>query len=501
MSDILLEARGITKIFPGVKALDRVNLTIKQGEVHGLIGENGAGKSTIIKVLAGVHMPEEGQISFLGQACGKESISQALRRGISVIYQELCLVPHMKVYENIMLGFEDGKGDLYSAAKTREKAEEIISMLDLDLPLDEEVYKLDIAVQQMVEIAKAFSRNSRLIIMDEPTSSLDSEETEHLFRTIRDLKSKGVAIIYISHRMEEIFEICDKVTVLRNGENVGTLDTKAATNDELVSLIIGRKLEQYFPQLPPAPGEDAPKVLEVKDLVNRKLAGVSFSLRKGEILGLFGLVGAGRSETARAIFGLDYLASGEIYIEGNKVKLGSPHRAMKNGISFLTENRREEGLVLKMDIRRNLTFPILDRISVPGAGYVRRKKEMGLVKDAFSRFLIKATGPEQRSGTLSGGNQQKVVLSKWFMTESKVLILDEPTRGVDVGAKAEIYELITEMVSKGLSVIMISCEESEMLGMCHRILVMRDGEIIGEFNREDATQEKLVGLCMGGKTV
>ena len=201
------------------------------------------------------------------------------------------------------------------------------------------------------------------------------------------------------------------------------------------------------------------------------------------------------------IFGLDYLASGEIYIEGNKVKLGSPHRAMKNGISFLTENRREEGLVLKMDIRRNLTFPILDRISVPGAGYVRRKKEMGLVKDAFSRFLIKATGPEQRSGTLSGGNQQKVVLSKWFMTESKVLILDEPTRGVDVGAKAEIYELITEMVSKGLSVIMISCEESEMLGMCHRILVMRDGEIIGEFNREDATQEKLVGLCMGGKTV
>ena len=493
----------IHKSFYGVEVLKGVSFSAASGEVHGLLGGNGAGKSTLMNVLGGLYTKDSGRICINGQEVQIHDTKAAERAGIAFIHQELKLFDLRSVAENIMISNLPVKGPfrLIDDKKKNEMAKKYLDEVGLNVEPTTRLGELSIAEQQQVEIAKALSLDAKILIFDEPTSSLTNRETRILFEIIRKLKAGGACIIYISHKSDEIFEICDKVTVLRNGENVGTLDTKAATNDELVSLIIGRKLEQYFPQLPPAPGEDAPKVLEVKDLVNRKLAGVSFSLRKGEILGLFGLVGAGRSETARAIFGLDYLASGEIYIEGNKVKLGSPHRAMKNGISFLTENRREEGLVLKMDIRRNLTFPILDRISVPGAGYVRRKKEMGLVKDAFSRFLIKATGPEQRSGTLSGGNQQKVVLSKWFMTESKVLILDEPTRGVDVGAKAEIYELITEMVSKGLSVIMISCEESEMLGMCHRILVMRDGEIIGEFNREDATQEKLVGLCMGGKTV
>ena len=468
-----LVIEDIHKSFYGVEVLKGVSFSAASGEVHGLLGGNGAGKSTLMNVLGGLYTKDSGRICINGQEVQIHDTKAAERAGIAFIHQELKLFDLRSVAENIMISNLPVKGPfrLIDDKKKNEMAKKYLDEVGLNVEPTTRLGELSIAEQQQVEIAKALSLDAKILIFDEPTSSLTNRETRILFEIIRKLKAGGACIIYISHKSDEIFEICDKVTVLRNGENVGTLDTKAATNDELVSLIIGRKLEQYFPQLPPAPGEDAPKVLEVKDLVNRKLAGVSFSLRKGEILGLFGLVGAGRSETARAIFGLDYLASGEIYIEGNKVKLGSPHRAMKNGIS------------------------------VPGAGYVRRKKEMGLVKDAFSRFLIKATGPEQRSGTLSGGNQQKVVLSKWFMTESKVLILDEPTRGVDVGAKAEIYELITEMVSKGLSVIMISCEESEMLGMCHRILVMRDGEIIGEFNREDATQEKLVGLCMGGKTV
>ena len=277
------------------------------------------------------------------------------------------------------------------------------------------------------------------------------------------------------------------------------MDVATTTNEELVNLVIGRRLDQYFPELPPAPGRDAEVVMSVKGLSNKRLNNVSFDLRKGEILGLFGLVGAGRSETARAIFGLDPLFAGEIYMEGKKVKIKSSSDAMKRGISFLTENRREEGLVLKMDVGKNLTLPIMNKITVPAVNMIKFAKEKAIINDAFKRFMIKATGAGQRVSKLSGGNQQKVVLSKWFVTDSKVLILDEPTRGVDVGAKAEIYQLIVEMVNKGLSVILISCEEPEIIGMCHRMLVMRDGEIVGEFNKGEATQETLVALCMGGK--
>lgn len=343
MSDILLEARGITKIFPGVKALDRVNLTIKQGEVHGLIGENGAGKSTIIKVLAGVHMPEEGQISFLGQACGKESISQALRRGISVIYQELCLVPHMKVYENIMLGFEDGKGDLYSAAKTREKAEEIISMLDLDLPLDEEVYKLDIAVQQMVEIAKAFSRNSRLIIMDEPTSSLSDKEVKLLYRIIRNLKERGISTLFVSHKLEEVVEICDRVTVFRDGQSIVTKEIQEVTREQMVYDMVGREIKNYY-TLTHTPRNEV--ILTVKNLYKKGyIEDVSFELRKGEVLGVTGLIGAGRTEVALALFGLLQPEGGEIVFEGQKRTIKNPAQAIDMGIVMVPENRKEQGII------------------------------------------------------------------------------------------------------------------------------------------------------------
>lgn len=496
-----LVIEDVHKSFFGVEVLKGVSLSAAAGEVHGLLGGNGAGKSTLMNILGGIYTKDSGSIYIGGKEAHITDSKSAEKAGIAFIHQELKLFDLRSVAENIMISRLPTKGPFHFVddKKKNEIAKKYLNEVGLQVSPTTRLGELSIAEQQQVEIAKALSLDAKILIFDEPTSSLTNRETNILFGIIRQLKANGACIIYISHKSDEIFEICDKVSVLRNGENVGTLDTSVATNDELASLIIGRRLDQYYAELPPAPGPDAEKVLEVKNLVNKKLNGVSFYLRKGEILGLFGLVGAGRSETARAIFGLDKLASGEIYIEGKQVKITSPHKAMTSGISFLTENRREEGLVLKQDIRKNLTFPILNRIQIPGIGYIRGKLEMSLVKDAFKRFLIKATGPEQRVGTLSGGNQQKVVLAKWFMTESKVLLLDEPTRGVDIGAKAEIYQLIAEMVAKGLSVILISCEEAEMVGMCHRILVMRDGKIIGEFNRNETTQEELVALCMGGK--
>lgn len=498
-----LVIEDIHKSFYGVEVLKGVSFSAAAGEVHGLLGGNGAGKSTLMNILGGIYSKDSGRIFIDGKEANITDSKAAERAGIAFIHQELKLFGLRSVAENIMISNLPTKGPFHFVddKKKNEIAKQYLDEVGLQVSPTTRLDELSIAEQQQVEIAKALSLNAKVLIFDEPTSSLTSRETNILFGIIRQLKKNGACIIYISHKSDEIFEICDKVSVLRNGENVGTRNTADTTNDELVNLIIGRKLDQYFPELPPAPGPEAETVLEVKGLVNKKLNGVSFSLRKGEILGLFGLMGAGRSETARAIFGLDHLFSGEIYMEGSQVKISSPRKAMKTGISFLTENRREEGLVLNADIRKNLTFPILSRVSVPGIGCIRGKTEMSLVKEAFKRFLIKATGPEQRAATLSGGNQQKVVLSKWFMTESKVLILDEPTRGVDIGAKAEIYQLITEMVEKGLSVILISCEESEMMGMCHRILVMRDGEIIGEFQRDETTQEELVGLCIGGKAV
>ena len=500
MSDYYLDIRDIHKSFFGVPVLKGVNLQAASGEVHGLLGGNGAGKSTLMNILGGIYKKDSGQILIDGKPVEIPDTKAAEKAGIAFIHQELKLFDLRSVAENIMIEHLPVKGPLHfvdDRAKNQE-AQKYLDMVGLDVKPTETLGNLSLAEQQRVEIAKALSLDAKILIFDEPTSSLTNNETNILFSIIKQLKSQGACIIYISHKFDEIFQICDKVTVLRNGENAGTLDTKIATNDDLVSLVIGRQLDQYFPKLPKAPGEDAEIVFEVRNLINKKLKGISFKLRKGEILGLFGLVGAGRSEVARAIFGLDYLALGEIIMEGKKIRIRSSNDAMRHGISFLTENRREEGLVLKQDIKKNLTLPIIDRIKVPVLNTIRFKKENEMVKKAFDQFMIKATGPSQRTGTLSGGNQQKVVLSKWFMTDPKVLILDEPTRGVDIGAKAEIYELITEMISNGLSVILISCEEAEIMGMCHRILVMSDGKILQEFNHGEATQEKLLALCMGG---
>lgn len=494
--------RDIRKSFSGVPVLKGINFSAEAGEVHGFLGGNGAGKSTLMNILGGIYTKDAGEIFIDGKKVEITSASKADEVGISFVHQELKLFDQRSIAENIMMSrLPGGKGPfgIINDKKKNAEAKKWLDMVGLNVPETMPVGELSIAEQQMVEIAKALSLNAKIIIFDEPTSSLTSGETQNLFKIIRRLKAEGVCIIYISHKFDEIFEICDRVTVLRDGMAIDTLDVARTDSNQLVSLVIGRKLEQYFPHLPPAPGKDAEAVLSVRDFTNSKLKNVSFDLRKGEILGLFGLVGAGRSEVMRGIFGLDYLASGSVEINGTVRKIKSPRMAMRNGISFLTENRREEGLVLKLAIRENLVLPILKRLLVPGIGYVRKGKEKAVVADAFKQFMIRAEGPAQRVSRLSGGNQQKVVLAKWFMTESQILMLDEPTRGVDVGAKAEIYQLIVDAVEKRrMSVILASCEAPEILGICHRILVMRDGEIIAEYAKGEAEEEELLIKCSGG---
>lgn len=493
--------KDIKKSFSGVQVLKGINFSAEAGEVHGFLGGNGAGKSTLMNILGGIYTKDSGEIYINGKLEDITSATKADEVGIAFVHQELKLFSQRSIAENIMMSRLPGKGFLGIVDDKKKNAEskKWLDKVGLNVPPTMTLGDLSIAEQQMVEIAKALSMNARIIIFDEPTSSLTGHETQNLFKIIRQLKADGVCIIYISHKFDEIFEICDRVTVLRDGMAIDTLNVSETDGNQLVSLVIGRKLEQYFPELPEAPGPDAEKVLVAKNFSNSKLADVSFELRKGEILGLFGLVGAGRSELMRAIYGLDYLAEGTLELNGTKKKITGPKVAMKNGISFLTENRREEGLILKAAIKDNLVLPILKKVLVPVIGVVNTKKEKAIVADAFKQFMIRAEGPKQRVGRLSGGNQQKVVLAKWFMTESQVLMLDEPTRGVDVGAKAEIYQLIVKAVEeRGMSCIIASSEAPELLGICHRILVMKDGAVIAEYKRGEATEEELTLKCSGG---
>lgn len=495
MSDILLEAKGVTKTFPGVKALDQVNLTIRQGEVHGLIGENGAGKSTIIKVLAGVHMPDGGQISFMGQELKNESISQALQRGISVIYQELCLVPHMKVYENIMLGFEKGRGETYSASRTREQAKEIISMLDLELPLDEEVYKLDIAVQQMVEIAKAFSRKSKLIIMDEPTSSLSDKEVKILYRIIRNLKEKGISTLFVSHKLEEVVEICDRITVFRDGQSIVTKDIHEVTRDQMVYDMVGREIKNYY-TLTHVPKDEV--VLSVKNLYREGyIDDVSFELRKGEVLGITGLIGAGRTEMVSALFGLLKPDGGEIVFEGQKRSIKNPAQAIDMGIVMVPENRKEQGIIPQMGVGYNISVAVLNAfIKLMG---VNGKKENDIIEQYMRALKVKASSHHQHIVNLSGGNQQKAIIARWLATNPKVLILDEPTKGIDIGAKTEIYSIIDELAKQGVAIILISSELPEVINTSDRMIIMKNHKIAGILNdKAEFVQEDIMNYCLGG---
>lgn len=499
---VCLEFRNIHKSFGKASVLRGVSFSAYAGEVHGLLGGNGAGKSTLMNILGGLYTKDSGEIFIDGKLTNITDAHKAEEAGIGFVHQELKLFATLSIAENIFIwklptkkpfNFVDDK-------KKNEEAKKWINMVGLDFAPSTTLENLSIAEQQLVEIAKVLSMGTKILILDEPTSSLTTKETKQLFEIVRQLKEQGVCIIYISHKFDEIFEICDKVTVLRDGEAVWTKPTSEITNESLTNAVIGRKLEQYFPPLPATPDENSEVVLETRGLRNKKLSGTDLKLRKGEILGIFGLVGAGRSELLRAIFGLDAYYEGEVLLNGKSVRIKGTHQAMKAGLSFLTENRREEGLILKMDIRQNLTLPILSKISIPGIGTLLFKKENQIVSDSFQQFNIKAEGPRQRASQLSGGNQQKIVLSKWIMTGAPVLMLDEPTRGVDVGAKAEIYELIVRLVKEtGISVIVVSSEAPEILGISHRILVMRDGVIVAEHKNDgNVTEEELVLECSRG---
>jgi ribose transport system ATP-binding protein len=496
-ADPVLEMRGIVKIYPGVTALDGVDFSVLPGEVHALVGENGAGKSTLMKILAGADTKDAGTVSIDGTEVHVTSPQEAMRLGVSIIYQEFNLVPYMNAAENIFLGREPAGAvpGVIDFRRMYADAQRIVDELGVPLDVRAPIDHLSVAQQQMVEIAKATSRKSRIIAMDEPSATLTEHELENLFALIRRLKGEGVSIIYISHRLEEIFQIADRVTVLRDGRLVATKAVDETDREDIIRMMVGRELKEKIPKTAAEQGDVA---LEVKGLSRAgSLSNISFQVRRGEILGLAGLVGAGRTEVARAIFGADPFDSGTIYLDGKQVRIRSPRDAIKLGIGLVTEDRKALGLVLGMAVRENVSLANLGSLS--RLGFVSRRRERDVATRYVEDLMIKTPSIEQAVQNLSGGNQQKVVLAKWLFTQSKVLIFDEPTRGIDVGAKTEIYQLMNKLAQNGAAIIMISSELPEVLGMSDRILVMHEGEIAGELSREEATQERIMHLATGGE--
>ena len=475
------EIRHISKAFPGVKALDDVGFSVERGEIRGLVGENGAGKSTLMKILNGNYKKDSGQILIDGEEVDITDPLKAAEYGISIIFQELNLVDQLSIAENIYAGRLSEGGRLIKWKDINARAKELLERIGFDADPRTEVGKLTVAGKQMVEIAKALSRDARIILMDEPSATLTRKELDTMFQIIRDLKAKNMAVIYISHRMEEIFEICDTATVMRDGRIIGTRKVEEVTESELVEMMVGREVSNAFPARSVTIGEE---VLRVENLCRRdREQNISFSLRKGEVLGIAGLVGAGRTEIMRAIFGADYIKSCDFYIHGEKVKITDPTAAKKHGIAFLTEDRKAEGLVLDFTIRANLTMANLPKLQ--SGAFISSKKESDIADEYIQKLSIKTPSRNQKVGNLSGGNQQKVVVGKWLNADPEILIMDEPTRGIDVGAKHEIYEMINDLAAQGKAIIMISSELPEVLGMCDRVLVMKDDRITGELTGDD----------------
>ena len=492
----VLQMRGITKTYPGVRALEDVDLEVREGEVHALVGENGAGKSTLMKVLAGAHPKDAGTIVLSGRSVEMDSPQKAMDLGVSIIYQEFNLVPYLNAAENIFLGREPRAaipGFVDFKTMYRE-AQQVIDRLGVPLDVRSPVNRLSVAQQQMVEIAKATSRRSKIIVMDEPSATLTEHELKSLFALIRQLKTEGVAIIYISHRLEEIFEIADRVTVLRDGKHIATREVSELTREDIIKMMVGRELTQMIPKVPAPLGDN---VLEVRSLSRKGvLHDISLTVRKGEIVGLAGLVGAGRTELARAVFGADPIDSGQILIEGRPTRIRSPQEAIRSGIGLVTEDRKGQGLVLGMVVRENITLANLGAIT--RLNFIMAGRERQVAREYVANLTVKTPSIEQTVQNLSGGNQQKVVLAKWLFTQSKLLIFDEPTRGIDVGAKTEIYQLMNDLAAKGVGILMISSELPEILGMSDRILVMHEGRIAGELPASEATQEGVMHLATGG---
>ena len=487
----LLRMRGISKAFPGVQALMGVDLDVRAGEVHAVVGENGAGKSTLMKILAGVYQADAGTVVLDSQAAHIENPRQAMALGIAMIHQELNLAPNLSVAENIFLGRVPARLGLVDWAGLDRRTQALVKRLDIDFDARALVEDLSVARQQMVEIAKALSLDARVIIMDEPTSALTERETATLFEIIGRLKAQGVAIVYITHRLEEIFRVTDVVTVLRDGQLVGSSAIADTTPAQLISQMVGRELTALYPKQHVKIGEP---VLEVRHLRRAGvLFDVSFVLHRGEILGLAGLVGAGRTELVRALFGADPMDGGDVRIAGKQVHIRHPRDAIRLGLGFVTEDRKLHGLILGMTVRENTTLASLPGVS--RFGFINFSRERTLAADYVRQLDIRAQGVEQEVVNLSGGNQQKVVIAKWLATQPRILILDEPTRGIDVGAKAEVHGLMSRLAATGVSILMISSELPEILGMSDRILVVRQGRISAEFTRQEASQEKILAAA------
>ncbi len=496
----ILTIKEMSKAFPGVQALDKVNFEAYAGQVTALLGENGAGKSTLMKILCGVYKADEGEIFLNGKKIEPQNPHQAQDLGISIIYQEFNLTPNQNVFTNIFLGREPmikglmGKMGFVDSHFMRQHSEKLLAQVGARFRNDRLVNSLSVAEQQMVEIAKALSVQAKVIVMDEPTSALGKEEVKVLFDIIQDLKSQGLAIIFITHRLEEVFEIADRAIVFRDGHWAGEVKVAEATSEQIIGLMVGRALDRS--QVHEGVVATQEIILQVKNL-NRKgmLHNINFELHRGEILAFAGLVGAGRTETARALFGADRMDTGEIFIDGKLVEIKSPDSAMKAGLALVPEGRQTQGLVLMQTVERNIALPNLDALS---QNYmVNHRKMRQLVQRFVDLMNIRTPSLEQRVLNLSGGNQQKVVLAKWLASNPKVLILDEPTRGIDVGAKAEVYEIMNNLVQQGIGIIMISSEMPEILAISDRILVMFEGRIMGELSRANATQERIMTLASG----
>lgn len=493
--EYLLEMEHISKSFPGVRALDDVSLKVRPGSVHALMGENGAGKSTLMKVLLGIYAPDDGAIRFDGVEHLQMDIRSSLQHGISMIHQELSPIPHMTVAENIFLGREPvrGRTGWVNHAELFAKTQKLFDDLDIRIDPTKKMVELSIASMQMVEIATAISYNSKLIIMDEPTSAITEKEVAHLFRMIRNLREKGVAIIYITHKMDEVFEISDDVSVLRDGRYVGTKDSQSITKNELISMMVGRELTNFFPK------EDADITdvkLEVRNItLPGKFEDVSFTVRKGEIFGIAGLMGSGRTEVVESVFGVYPPESGEIFVDGKQVQIRTPLDGIKYGMGLLTEDRKLSGLFLPLSVQDNMVYSNIDSYVRPmGLDFRQMREDCERQRKALA---IKTPSLEQIVVNLSGGNQQKVLIGRWLLTEPDILILDEPTRGIDVGAKSEIHKLMTRLAQAGKAIIMVSSEMPEILGMSDRIMVMHEGKKAGELLREDANQERILQLASG----
>ncbi|TRD22228.1 sugar ABC transporter ATP-binding protein [Palleronia caenipelagi] len=489
MTDVILEVRDITKTFPGVKALDAVSFDIRPGEVHALVGENGAGKSTLMKTLAGLHQPDGGEILYMGKPITVAGPLEARQEGILLIHQELSLSPELSVAENIYLGaWPTNRFGVLKKRELRQNSAKALKALGCGFGPDVRVGTLSVAMQQMVEIARAEAFRANVVIFDEPTASLTDNEKDQLFQTIRNLKSKGVGIVYISHKMDEIFDITDRITVLRDGQVQGTVDTAGTDLNQITRMMIGRTLDNYFVK---AKAEFGEEVLRVEGLSNKGLfRDVSFSVRQGEVLGLYGLVGAGRSEVVETIFGVRKADGGKLWWNGAEIPLPTPRQSIDMGMALVPESRKEQGLVLMMGGRENTSLPHLQLFS--SGSIMDKKKELETYRKYQEALAIKTTGPDQAVSQLSGGNQQKFVLAKWLCANPKLIILDEPTRGIDVGSKSAIHELIAELAEKGLAVIVISSEMPEVLGVSHRVLTMSEGAVVAAFEGDGLTEENLI---------